>query len=434
MSNFVQQIFEDLFSNDLFIGRIEIPRISFNEKINQLNLKILNFQQERYQLFNLCFNDDRIISLLEKWQSDIKHIALNSTPKRKGNLWKSSWISNIEIGINNYLCSGIWFLEFQKIISEHYFSAQRIVAYFLIREVIKNTFKGNFYENRITHENTNSTLIPKNIITLDPVESQKFSYISGWVLFKLLKRDHIMNSHQKFSIMRNLLEALCTEKVEYTQETQSQTTHIVPGSKFLEFMYHLESLVIELFDKHNELGPNILRYIKNNLISNSYLIQKFITILKTTNNNNVGLNNEEFEFIYKRGITIYMKSRQKTWRSINNYIPEKGTASLRENLKTMRSNQSSQENKKPPIMKKTNLPSGPIHALEQLRVWAQLDDAENTFSKIFSVSELTWLIWAFGVSTPYKRKKILVPIVIENLKSSRPFIEEALNRSSVFAE
>jgi hypothetical protein len=387
MSSFSWQIFEELILNNLFMGKIVIP-----------TLKISNFQQERCQLFNLCLYNDGIISLLEKWQLDIKNIALKSIPKRKGNLWKTNWTSNMEISINNYLCSGGWFLEFQKIVLENYSSTQRLVAYFLIRKVIENTFKGNFHENRNTFE-TNSFLIPKNIIILNPAESQKFSYIIGWVLFKLLKRDHAMNSHQKFSTMRNLLETLCTEKVEYIQETQSQTTQIIPGSEFKQFMYHLESLVIELFEKHNELGPNILRYIKNNLLSNSYLIQKFITILKTTNNNDIELNNEEIEFIYERCVSIYMKSRQKTWRSVNNYIPEKGTASLRENLKTMRSSQSSVENKKPSLMKKTNLPSDPIRALEQLRVWAQLDGVKDLFSKIYSVSELLWCglgIWNFN--------------------------------------
>ncbi|RHZ84546.1 hypothetical protein Glove_79g8 [Diversispora epigaea] len=113
-----------------------------------------------------------------------------------------------------------------------------------------------------------------------------------------------------------------------------------------------------------------------------------------------------------------MKSRQKTWRNVNNYIPEKGTASLRENLKTMHSNKlivENKENKKPTLMKKVNLPSDPMHALEQLRVWAQLEEAEDSFSKMFL-------------------KKNIGPIIIENLKISTPFIEEALNKSSIFME
>ena len=130
----------------------------------------------------------------------------------------------------------------------------------------------------------------------------------------------------------------------------------------------------------------------------------FITTLKYSTNNNAELENEEFGFIYERCISIYMKSRQKTWRDVNNYIPEKGTASLRENLKTMRSNNSITKNKKPSLMKKANLPNNPAHALEQLRVWAKLDEAEDSFAKMFLVSELLWLVWAFGISTLYKKK------------------------------
>ena len=137
-----------------------------------------------------------------------------------------------------------------------------------------------------------------------------------------------------------LLRSLCNEKVEYVLETKSQTTNIIPGSEFVQFMYHLESLMIELFEQHNELGPNILRYVKNNLISNLHLNQMFIRILKSSNREvNVDLEDEECKFVYERCVSIYMKSRQKTWRSVNNYIPEKGTASLRESLKVMRSNQ-----------------------------------------------------------------------------------------------
>ena len=105
----------------------------------------------------------------------------------------------------------------------------------------------------------------------------------------------------------------------------------------------------------------------------------------------------------------------------------------------MRSNQSSAsnsttENKKHTIIQKTNLPSKPIHALEQLRIWAQFENAEESFTRIFLVSELLWLIWAFGISTQYKRKQKLVPIIITNLKNRIPFVEEALGKNNIFME
>src|SRR5437868_1391078 len=114
-----------------------------------------------------------------------------------------------------------------------------------------------------------------------------------------------MNSHTKFSDIRILLKALCTEKVEYVLETKSQTINIIPGSEFIQFMYHLESLVIELFEKHNELGPNILHYVKNSLLNNLHLNWMFIEVLKSSNREtNVELENEELKFIYERCISI----------------------------------------------------------------------------------------------------------------------------------
>jgi hypothetical protein len=53
-----------------------------------------------------------------------------------------------------------------------------------------------------------------------------------------------MNSHPKFSVMCILLKSLCTEKVEYVLEIKSQTTNIIPESEFVQFMYHLKSLIM----------------------------------------------------------------------------------------------------------------------------------------------------------------------------------------------
>ena|SRR6266540_1106570 len=102
------------------------------------------------------------------------------------------------------------------------------------------------------------------------------------MFFKLLKRDYIMNSYSKFPVIHTLLEALYTKKVEYILGTKLQTTNIISGSEFFQFMYYLESLVIELFERHSEIGPNILHYIRNNLLSNLHLNQMFITVLKSS--------------------------------------------------------------------------------------------------------------------------------------------------------
>ncbi|GES77572.1 hypothetical protein GLOIN_2v1773882 [Rhizophagus clarus] len=217
MSPFVRKIFEVLLLDDLFMGRIETPTLSFSEEVHQLNQKVSLFQKERQQFFNSCLYNNGIFSLLEKWRDDIKNIVLKSIPKNKGKLWTTAWIFRLEINLNNYLCSGIWFLEFQKIILQNHsaITTQRLVAYFLVRKVIEELFKSNVRENRDIEECADPTLTPKDIVTLNQAESSKFSYIIGWVLFKLLKRDHLMNSHPKFPIMHTLLGALCTEKVEY---------------------------------------------------------------------------------------------------------------------------------------------------------------------------------------------------------------------------
>lgn len=127
-----------------------------------------------------------------------------------------------------------------------------------------------------------------------------------------------------------------------------------------------------------------------------------------------------------------MKSRQKSWRRFNDLIPEKGTSSLRENLEAMRNDTQTSENKYTSI-KKSNIPEDPMLGLIQLQIWVQLNTAEELFSKIFLVSELQWLLWAFGNNVNNKRKKNLIPLILEHLKKGTSFSEEAISKGQIFA-
>jgi hypothetical protein len=69
-----------------------------------------------------------------------------------------------------------------------------------------------------------------------------------------------------------------------------------------------------------------------------------------------------------------MRSRQKSWRRFNELIPEKGTSSLRENLKAMKKDTKKIENNLSSI-KKSNIPKEPTFGLNQLQIWAHLESA-----------------------------------------------------------
>ncbi|GES97391.1 hypothetical protein GLOIN_2v1541965 [Rhizophagus clarus] len=130
-----------------------------------------------------------------------------------------------------------------------------------------------------------------------------------------------------------------------------------------------------------------------------------------------------------------MRSRQKSWRRFNNLIPEKGTSSLRENLKTYYKdiqNTSRNENKFT-LIKKDNILQDPLLGLKQLQIWIKLDNAEEVFSKIFQVAELQWLLWAFGDNVKNKRKKVLIPLIFDHLKKETQFCEEAISKGQMFA-
>nr|CAG8602237.1 16007_t:CDS:2 [Entrophospora candida] len=443
-----QKIFETLLQDDLLMGRIAPLSNSLNEYINNENLSILNSNVKWYELIEFLIYHNSVDVLLQNWQNEVRLIAQSAIPKKRGVKWMLRWSSNLENHLNNYLCSGTWFVYFQQEfqLSQFSLSVQRIVAFSMLQKVILETFKGNGTKNVEFEKGADPNLLPQVIVNLDPAEASKFAYIVGWVLFKLTKDDKVMMSHPKFGIMCSLLKNLCSENVEYVHEIHSQTTNIIPGPEIMDFMYHFESIIIQLFEKHHELGPNILHYIRISLLNNLHLHEKFSSLLKFAIQDNISsenfeckliLSNEDLIFLFEKLVSTYMKSWQKTWRQHNGYIPEKGTASLRENLKVMRSNnQNLSNNEKGKIsnqIKKANLPTDPMLAIVQLRVWVHLEDVENQFAKNFLVTDLLWLLWAFGVKTSQKRKNTLVPLLISHLKSETPFSEEALAKKNIFA-
>ncbi|RHZ76745.1 hypothetical protein Glove_194g86 [Diversispora epigaea] len=446
LSLFSRSIFENLLADDLFMGRIEIPLESYNENVGLENNQVQNLQDERFELVEKILYNSSIDELLHSWHLIIKKISSAAIPKRKGIQWLASWSSNFENWLNNYKCSGVWFHDFLVATNLSGSQSQRLVAFIILQKVIKMTFSGTIIDNIDNNSLTNQNLVPKKIIILEPAEEFKFSYIFGWLIYKLIKSDHVTNSHSNFKNICDHLKVLSSEQVVYEQDVRSQITNVIPGQDFLTFMYKVESIILLLFEKHKEYGPNILRYIHNSLLSNIFLLESFNTligistkILSTYNFSNEKkqeiqeMKEETYNFLYKRIIFTYMKSRQKSWRRFNELIPEKGTSSLRENLKTMRSDTKKLiqiENKQ--SIKKINIPKNPSLGLNQLRIWAQLDNVEELFSKIFLVNELQWLLWAFNDNSKNKRKKYLIPLILDHLKKGSSFSEEALAKEQIF--
>ena len=153
----------------------------------------------------------------------------------------------------------MWYQDFLAITNLNDSPTQRLVAYLLLQNVIKFTFSKKITSNSLqTHFSADSHLKPEKIIILEPAEASKFSYIVGWIVYKLTKSDNITKSHPEFDSICAHLKILNSEQVVYEKDVWSQTTNVIPGQKFLEFMYEMESLILLLFEKHEEFGPNIL--------------------------------------------------------------------------------------------------------------------------------------------------------------------------------
>ncbi|RHZ81760.1 hypothetical protein Glove_117g324 [Diversispora epigaea] len=438
LSNFSQRVFEDLLNDELIMGELEIPLNSYNKNVDRENLEIFNLQYERYKLIETILYKNSIDELLQNWHNIVKKIAHNAIPKRKGTCWLTNWSSHLEIYLNNYQCSGVWYQDFLVATNIKNSKLQRLVAYLLLQRVIKLTFNKTISNNNLSAD---KNYFPEKIITLEPPEASKFSYIVGWIIYKLIRNNSITKSHPKYEIICAHLKVLSSGQVVYEKDIRSQVTNIIPGRDFLSFMSKIESLILLLFEMHENLGPNILQYISNSLLNNIPTLESFnnllnisTSILISENKEKQELDNNVRNFLYERIISIYMRSRQKSWWRFYNLIPEKETASLRENFKLMNQdtrNSNKIENKNAPI-KKSNLPMDPKLALIQLQMWAKSKGAEEEFSKIFLVTELQWLIWALGDNTKNKRKKNLVPLILNHLKNETPFSQEALAKEQMF--
>lgn len=440
LSSFSCDIFRSLFTDNLIMGKFKIPSKFYNDDVDYENLKVDELRIERQNLIEVLLYLDSTDELLQSWKDIIKRMACESVPKKIGTQWLTNWSSTFELRLNNYQCSGGWYQGLLAKTRLHDSPVLRLIAYLLLQKVIEHTFRKNDRKNQ-TNLTADCNLIPKNIIVLESAEASKFSYIVGWIIYKLTKSDYITKSHPQFKAICIYLGVLSSEQVVYEQDVRAQTTNVIPGQEFLKFMYKMESLILLLFEKHEEFGPNILQYIYNSLSGNIPLFQSFNSLLDFANQQLLTkperqeLKDDVRIFLYERTISIYMKSRQKSWRRFNDLIPEKGTSSLRENLKALHNDTPKNNENKFTSIKKANIPQDPLLGLVQLQIWAQLDGAEEAFSKIFQVTELQWLLWAFGddINAKIKRKKNLIPLIFDYLKKEAKFREEAILKGQMFA-
>jgi len=284
-----------------------------NENIRAENIAINHFQLERARLIEYLLYHNGVDDLLISWSEKIRQMALDSVPTKKGTQWMATWTINIESRLNNYKCAGDWFNNFKSLVPTNInIKVQRLVAYMLLEKTIRITFKQSHdrqHQGQLIEDQTESWIIPRKITTLEPIEASKFLYIIGWVIYKLTKSDPLTMAHKDFMKMRSCLNALSTENMEYKYNTRSKKTTITPGADFVQFMYYLESLVIQLFEKHTEYGPDILIYINNNLTNNQPLKEQFHTLLQKSYEHQYDTNHlseEDERYLFMQLIKTYM--------------------------------------------------------------------------------------------------------------------------------
>ncbi|GET49921.1 hypothetical protein GLOIN_2v1880406 [Rhizophagus irregularis DAOM 181602=DAOM 197198] len=98
-------------------------------------------------------------------------MASKDDPKKTGVQWLANWSFHLEICLNNYQYSGTTLLNGSQ-----------------------------------SHLSASNHFMPKEIIVLKPEETLKFSYIVGWIIYKLTKmtiqQNHILNLKPFVLILR----------------------------------------------------------------------------------------------------------------------------------------------------------------------------------------------------------------------------------------
>ena len=84
LSSFSYNVFKNLLTDDLIMGRINFPLKSYNENVDQENLKAVYLQNERHNLIETILYQDSIDKLLQKWQEIVKKMAYEAIPKKIG--------------------------------------------------------------------------------------------------------------------------------------------------------------------------------------------------------------------------------------------------------------------------------------------------------------------------------------------------------------
>ncbi|CAG8634317.1 26928_t:CDS:2, partial [Racocetra persica] len=201
LSTFSHQIFQELLNDDLL---------------------------ERMQLIEFLLYEEGVEAFLVTLSEKIRQMALNSVP-----LKKSTRSTNLENRLNNYKCA----------------------AYMLLEKTIRIMFKQAYseqYHSQLILNYTESWTVSKKIVSLELAEVSKFQYIIGWTIYKLTKNDQLTLAHKEFTKIRSCLNVLSFEDIEYVCDTRSKMTTIIPGANFIQFMYYLESPILQLFEKHIE--------------------------------------------------------------------------------------------------------------------------------------------------------------------------------------
>ena len=146
----------------------------------------------------------------------------------------------------------------------------------------------------------------------------KFSYIIGWLLFKLGRRTAPATSSGS---ARAFVQALVLEHLlEVDPSTGRQERHIVPRAEAVQFGAVVERLVLHLFEGCMEaLGSALLPYVKASVLANLQVQEAWEVLVRATTVSLDSLTSHALRLLW---VEFYMKSRQKEYLRSKGWLPK----------------------------------------------------------------------------------------------------------------
>jgi hypothetical protein len=158
-------------------------------------------------------------------------------------------------------------------------------------------------------------------------EANRLHYVFGFAHYRTISS---CLDDQAVNVLHTLEDH---EKVTFDPARQVKRTSIILKSAFLEgFCYLLEGALDTLFSEEAASTTTGLTYVRESIVYNNHLHTAWKGCIAALDTEDVNLAKNVLDLLFVRFVATYLRSRQKSWRVMRGWIPQK-VAALRASLR-----------------------------------------------------------------------------------------------------